>query len=201
MFALAYERASRHAGVATALAVAIVASLASAPSLHWLAGALAPALFVAVVVSPAVQAALPRSSDSPQPGRPRGEVVITALASGTVTSVVALCATSVGPFWTGVLASPPLVAAAVVIHQHRTAGHAAVCGFLHGYVGGLLGRAVFGAGFAILIAPVGVTTATLIASLVGGGLGVAASYLRGPAKTVAAPQWLPPSTSARPTPR
>jgi hypothetical protein len=186
VFALAYERASRRAGAVTALAVAIIASLVSAPPLHWLGGALLPALLVAAIVSPAVQAALPKgSSNATQRTRPNGEVLTTALASGAVTSLVAVCATSVGPFWTGVLASPPLVAAAVVMQQHRTAGHAAVCGFLHGYVGGLLGRAAFCAGFALLIVPAGVTTATIVASLAGGALGIAASWSRGPATIVA----------------
>ena len=179
VFALAYERASRRAGVATALALAVIASLASAPSLHWLGGALAPALLLAAIVSPVVQAALPKGSNTGVRTAVSGEVLTTSLASGAVTSIVALCASSVGPFWAGVLASPPLVAAAIVIQQHRTAGHPAVCGFLHGYVGGLLGRAAFGAGFAMLIVPAGVATATIVASLLGGALGIAASYSRG----------------------
>ncbi len=186
VFALAYERASRRAGAIAALALATIASVASAPPLHWLGGSLLPALLVAAIVSPAVQAALPKGNDAMQRTRRSGEVLTTALASGAVTWLVAVCATSVGPFWAGVLASPPLVAAAVVMQQHRTAGHAAVCGFLHAYVGGLLGRAAFGAGFALLIVPAGVTTATIVASLAGGALGVAASWSRGQSSIAAA---------------
>jgi len=57
----------------------------------------------------------------------------------------------VGPFWAAVLASPPRIAAAVAIHRHLLAGHASVRRFLRGCVAGLLGRAAFGAGFALLI--------------------------------------------------
>lgn len=168
LFALAYDRASRRSGVGVALALATGASLLVAAPLHWLCTGLALAMIVAGIAALAVFAAMPEGEEEAVPvTRLRGELVFTALASGIVSGAVALLAPTVGPFWAGVLASPPLIAAAVAIHQHLFTGHASVRRFLRGYVAGLLGRAAFGAGFALLIAPIGVTFASLVAGAAG----------------------------------
>src|SRR5687768_17128769 len=51
LFALAYERASRHAGIVVAPLVATAASLCGAVPLQWMDGALAAALALAVASS------------------------------------------------------------------------------------------------------------------------------------------------------
>lgn len=170
LFALAYERASRRAGILVALALGIAVSAIAAPPLHWLSADLPLALLVAAVASVAVYGVMPDALEEAAPARRLpGELVVTAVISGLVSGVVALAAPQVGPFWVGVLASPPLIAAAVAVHQHSREGNPSVRRFLRGYVGGLLGRAAFAASFALLIAPMGVTTAALVAAVFGSG--------------------------------
>lgn len=167
LFALAYDRASRYAGIGTALAIAVVAAALAAPPLQWLESGLALSLAIAAPASLLAYAAMPERSGHVAAVRVRGEVALTAIVSGAVSAVVALSAGTVAPFWAGVLASPPLIAAAVAMQQHRSADHSAVRRFLRGYVGGLLGRAVFGTGFALLLAPLGLAAATALASVAG----------------------------------
>ncbi len=168
LFALVYDRASKRTGVVTALVLATAASLLPAPPLHGLALSLGAALLIAGATALAVYAAMPEAAADAKPVRRlRGELILTALVSGAVSGVVALSAPAVGAFWAGVLASPPLIAAAVAMHQHVFAGHASVRRFLRGYVAGLVGRAAFGAGFALLLLPVGVTGAALLAATAG----------------------------------
>ncbi len=168
LFALVYERASRRAGIAVALMSSLAVSVLAAPPLRWLSADLPLALLIAAIASVVVHGAIPDTLDEAAPARRLpGEVVLTAVVSGLVSGAVALAAPQVGPFWSGVLASPPLIAAAVAMHQHAREDHASVRRFLRGYVGGLLGRAAFGAGFALLIAPLGVTAAALLATFAG----------------------------------
>lgn len=168
LFALAYERASRRSGVLIALTLATAASLLPAPPLHWVASGVLPTLLIAGAASLAVWTVLPDGAEATPPvSRLRGELLLTATVSGAVSGVVALTAPAVGPFWAGVLASPPLIAAVVAMHQHVFVGHASVRRFLRGYVAGLTGRAVFGAGFAMLVAPLGVAGAALLATAAG----------------------------------
>jgi hypothetical protein len=171
LFALAYERASRRGGVLIALTLASVASVLPAPTLHWFASGVLPTLLIAAAAALTVWVALPDGDEAggraPPACRPRTELMLTAGVSGMVSGAVALSAPAVGPFWAGVLASPPLIAAMVAMHQHAFVGHASVRRFLRGYVAGLTGRAVFGAGFALLLAPVGVAGAALLATAAG----------------------------------
>ncbi len=168
VFALAYERASRRTGTAVALLVACAASLALALPLQWLDNRVFVALAVSAIGVVIVYVAMPDANEATRSKRElQSEIWLTALVSGIVSGAVALAAPRVGPFWAGVLASPPLIAAAVAMHQHAFEGNASVRRFLRGYVAGLLGRAVFGAGFAVLIAPFGVPGATLLAAAAG----------------------------------
>ena len=112
--------------------------------------------------------------------RLRGELFLTALVSGAISGAVAFSAPVVGPFWAGVLASPPLIAAIVAMREHIIVGHASVRRFLRGYVAGLMGRAVFGAGFALLLAPVGVTGAAVLAAAAGCAFTLAAMRMIAP---------------------
>jgi hypothetical protein len=76
-----------------------------------------------------------------------------------------------------VLASPPLIAAAVAVHLQLSgpAPDGAVARFLRGYAAGLIGRCSFAALFALLLLAAGVGTATLIATAVGCAVTLAVS--------------------------
>jgi hypothetical protein len=169
LFALAYERASRHAGPVVALTVASAAAVASAAPLPWIAGDLVAALALAVCASVAIHAAL-ADRDEQRPSatpRVRGEPWLTAAVSGVVSGAVAWLAPAVDAFWAGVLASPPLIAAAVAINEHALREQSSVRAFLRGYVGGLIGRGGYGAVFALLLASAGTPTAAMLAALAG----------------------------------
>lgn len=152
LFAFVYERISRssHAGVAILLATA--ASVAAAPLAATLGAGLLLALGAALVVVLAVYLLMP--AGALQAGHRgfglRGEPFITASVAGVVSGAVALAAPEVGPFWAGVLASPPLIAGVVAVQQHVMEGASASAAFLRGYVAGLVGRIGFGGCFALL---------------------------------------------------
>jgi hypothetical protein len=168
VFAFAYERASRRFGIWLALAVSCIACVAVAPPLAGLDGKMILALLCAGAGAGFVYTAIPDALESARKARnPAGEIWLTALVSGAVSGAVAVTAPQSGPFWTGVLASPPLIAAVIAMHQHAHAGNASVRTFLRGYVAGLLGRAAFGAGFALLVTPFGVASAALLATAAG----------------------------------
>jgi hypothetical protein len=168
VFALAYERASHYRGVSFALLFATAASLLPALPLQWAATGVLPSLLLAAAASLAAWFAMPDGTEAASPvSRLRGELGLTALVSGGISGAVALCAPVVDPFWAGVLASPPLIAAVMAMREHVVVGHASVQRFLRGYAAGLMGRAVFGAGFALLLVPIGVTGAALLAAAAG----------------------------------
>jgi hypothetical protein len=178
LFAVGYERASRRCGPVIAVLVASAASALPLPLIGmWTSLAWSPlALLLAVIVVctlcvawiPATQPS--RVVVAPAPRRLAIELWLTAGVSGLVSGVTAAAAPQVGPFWSGVLASPPLIAAAVAIHLHMAAHHhgdGAVARFLRGYAAGLIGRSGFAALFAALLAPTGVVTAVVLATVIG----------------------------------
>jgi hypothetical protein len=165
LFALVYERASRRAGVVIAPLLATGASLCGAVPLQWLDGALAAALPLAIAAAWLAQRLIPDVRREPRFTVPmHHEITLTALVAGGVSGAVALAAPQVGAFWAGVIASPPLIAAVIAVHQHAFDGQPAAQRFLRGYVGGLLGRAAFGAGFACMVMPLGPVAAALSAT-------------------------------------
>jgi hypothetical protein len=68
-----------------------------------------------------------------------------------------------GGFATGLLSSLPLITGSVAIAEHAAGGHGAAAHFLRGYVGGLFGKAAFGAVFALLAPRVGAVPALALA--------------------------------------
>jgi hypothetical protein len=175
LFAVGYERASRRRGPLAAVLVAGLASAAPMPLLAAVHLDASPLLLLLGVVAvctlcvtwiPATSAS--RDVAAPPARRRALELWLTAAVSGLVSGVTALAAPEVGPFWAGVLASPPLIAAAVAVHLHaaaRTEG--AVARFLRGYAAGLIGRSGFAALFAALLAPTGVVAAAVVATVIG----------------------------------
>ena len=178
LFAVGYERASRRFGPLVAVLAACMASLAPLPLLvGWSGAPGSPLLLLCAVMTVCTLcvAWIPATSAhgdivAPPSRRRALELWITAGVSGLVSGTTALAAPEVGPFWAGVLASPPLIAAAVAIHLHVAApprGDGAVARFLRGYAAGLIGRSGFAALFAALLAPTGVVAAVLIATAIG----------------------------------
>ncbi len=167
LFAFAYERAAQRFGVWLALAAAIAVSLVPAPGADKLAGQLAAATLVAGIMVLLIAAWMPERPAPKVKVMVRGEPWLTASVAGVVSGAVALLAPSVGPFWAGVLASPPLIAAAVAMRQHALGGADAAAPFLRGYVNGLLGRIAFGAVFALLMTALPVAPAAILAFVIG----------------------------------
>jgi hypothetical protein len=152
LFAFIYARASCNNTALMALVLATGASAAAAPPMGMLAAGLLPALIAALVIVLTLYQWMPAGAIQCEGRvrRLRGEPFITASVAGLVSGAVALAAPQVGPFWAGVLASPPLVAGVIAIQQHIAEGSSAATEFLRGYVIGLLGRIGFGAAFAVL---------------------------------------------------
>ncbi len=205
VFALGYGLASRRHGPPAALGIAL---LASALPLPWLALPEWSILLWLVLTSSvclACQGALgvvvqvereaprplrpPPAPTAPQPAaRPGRGWLTTAVVSGLVSALAAALAGTVGPFWAGMLTSPPLLAAAVALELHRRpGGRGDALGFLHGYTAGLLGRGLFVAAFGLLLLPAGTAaalTAALALSLLAGWLS-GVSLIRRPTPVVA----------------
>lgn len=99
------------------------------------------------------------------------ELGVTAALAGIVSACVSLLATTVGPYWTGVLSTLPLISACTLVHLQRTCGSSALPGFVSGYVVGVLAKAVFVCAFAWMAPHWGATPALVMAI----GVGVAAA--------------------------
>jgi len=180
LFALAYGRAGHRCGPAGALALGTAASAAPLPWLGHVELGLTEWLLLASLACWASRWALGRGASTTREDdvdAPRVHVrgwLVTALVSGLVSAVAAGAADEVGPFWAGMLTSPPLLAAAVALELHRQAGRVGPAEpFLHGYVTGLIGRGLFAAVVGALIVPLGTAAAfaaALAASLLSGRL-------------------------------
>lgn len=207
LFALGYGLASRRHGPVPALLVAVAASVLPLPWLDLPNWPLGTWLLLATAVCLGCQGALRvlvQADDAAVRAAPWRSVAwgraqaagsgwwLTALVSGLVSALASALAGSVGPFWAGMLTSPPLLAAAVALELHRRPGRAAAAlRFLHGYAAGLVGRGVFVAVFGALlaVADVGLAfVAALCLSLVTGGLS---------SRLLTRPALLPASMSAR----
>lgn len=193
LFALGYGLASRRHRPPAALGFAL---LASALPLPWLALPQWPValwLALASAVCLACQGALgvlvQIERDRPRPLRAASDAttataappmragrgwLTTAVVSGVVSALAAALAGTVGPFWAGMLTSPPLLAAAVAYELHRRqGGRSDALGFLHGYAAGLLGRGLFVTAFGVLLpasGPGAAFAAAVALSLVAGWL-------------------------------
>ena len=93
----------------------------------------------------------------------------TALSTGSLTALAVTVGPALGEFATGLLASLPVIGAAVAMVEHTHGGHRAAASFLHGYAWGLLGKAAFGTAFVLLAphagAPAALTLACACAAL------------------------------------
>jgi hypothetical protein len=171
LFALAYASLARTHTRAAALAWACAACVLALSLLSRWYGPM-PLMLVLVAVTCAACLALmpravPRAQDRGAAAGQRATAlragVMTVLVSGAVSAVASLSAQALGPQWAGVLTSPPLLAAAVVLELHRQGCPARVQDFLRGYTAGLLGRSVFVAVFGALLVPQGLASALGVA--------------------------------------
>lgn len=169
LFAYVYVQAGRARGPWLAVGLATLACLALAPLAALLDSSLLLAVLAALAVVVGLYLVMP--AGAVEPGRRgfglRGEPFITAGVAGVVSGAVALSAPEVGPFWAGVLASPPLIAAVVAMQQQAADGPHAAAAFLRGYVGGLIGRIGFGAAFALLPLALPISLAAVLAFAAG----------------------------------
>jgi hypothetical protein len=119
-----------------------------------------------------------------------GEPWITAVLAGIVSATVAVLALRVGPYWSGVLSTLPLISACALVHLHRASGSAALPGFVSGYLVGVMAKAFFLCSFAWAAPHWGTAPALVLAALAGtAGAMVLAGWhgrARAPATPVAA---------------
>ncbi|HSI51365.1 MAG TPA: hypothetical protein VLA61_24120 [Ideonella sp.] len=162
VFAMGYALAARRGGVVFAL----VGGVAGAAALAWpvfaaseaLGNALALALGSCAIAWYAIQR---RGEQTGTQQRSRCTQACTATAVGGLTALTTTLGPLIGSFAAGVMASLPLISGAVAVVEHSASGPAAASRFLHGYVGGLFGKAAFGTVFALLAAPIGAPWALL----------------------------------------
>jgi hypothetical protein len=174
-FALAYAGLLGRGGVALALSggaagaalVALPAWLAS-DDLRW-ASALALAACVAAL-------RLMPHGIAPLSERRAASPVAAIVVAAPLSALVAAFGPALGSAAAGLLASLPVISATVAAVEHATLGPAAAGRFLRGYAEGLVGKAVFGAVFALAAVPLGAFAALLLAL---GAMAVASVALEG----------------------
>lgn len=174
-FGLGYGLASRCARPPAALAAGALLAASPLPLLqHWQLD-LGPLVLLSLLASLACKTALRTwpvllpagAGGATRVSRtePHTSPCLTACCAGAVSGAVAMFAGDLGAFWCGVLASTPLIGAAVAVRLHHDEGSAAVTPFVCGYLGGLVGRTCFAALFGLLVAPLGTAAALACASL------------------------------------
>lgn len=177
LYAWAYACLSLRCSRWSALLWASTASLLLLPLLPLWQEPLQLALVMVSLVCAACLALMPRAQKrllAPDSCiSPLRAGVTTVLVSGAVSALASLLAQSLGPYWAGVLTSPPLLAAAVALELHRQGCTVQIQDFLRGYTMGLVGRSVFAALFGALLLPRGLpfalATALAAALLLGWG--------------------------------
>lgn len=169
VFSLVYERAARRFKPALTLIVGLAAMLASALIAHRLDASVSVAGGVAIAACIAALTLMgrePTRSPTPPPS-PGLTVILTALSAGAISAVISATALGLGPGLAGLLAALPIVGAATVTAEHAARGRASVTPFLRGYVVSSLGKAAFGAVFAVCVVPSGIVNALFISLLLG----------------------------------
>ena len=114
-----------------------------------------------------VQGAVHLAAHVAAPRRRTGEPWLTAAIAGAVVAAMSLLASRLGPYWSGVLSSLPVILVLSLLRLQRTAGVAALPAFVAGYVVGMLANAVFLCCFALTVAAWGPAGAGLVAALAG----------------------------------
>lgn len=152
LFALAYARLARRCGPFASLAGSLAVGGCVALLLSQLAGHAWAALGAAALACTLVLRLLPRGG-VPQAGavRARTQIWPVAITAGVMCALVGVVAAQVGPYWSGLLASLPIISGCALLHQHVTAQPDDIHRFLRGYVTGLGAKALFAIAFAWLV--------------------------------------------------
>lgn len=170
-FAAAYQRLARTRGVIASLAGAGAVAAAAGVVLHalepWPLLLLLAALGSSRLVLHCSRRGGLAAGSSSLPRARAGEPWATAAAAGLVSVAVAWAASSVGPYWAGVMASLPLICACTLVHLHLVAGGSALSGFVGGYALGIGAKALFAYGFVVAVPLVGAGGAFAAAALAG----------------------------------
>ena len=114
-----------------------------------------------------VQGAAGPAAQATAPRRLTGEPWLTAAIAGAVVAAVLLLAPQLGPYWSGVLSSLPIILVLSLLRLQHVAGVAALPAFVEGYVVGVLAKAVFLCCFALTVAAWGPANAGVFAALAG----------------------------------
>lgn len=187
VFAVIYENVARRQGLLPSMGAALAGGGLVALVLALLTRAehgLAIALLATTTLCAWALRRLPAAPAGARPTRRlRGELLLTATVAGVVSAVIALWSPQLGPFWSGLLASLPVISSAVLAQQHLTAPLADRRRFLRGYATGLVGKAAFAAAFAGAAASLGASLATLLAAAVGIAVSIALARHLGAVET------------------
>jgi hypothetical protein len=150
---------ARRAGSATAGLFAGLPTI-TAPTLAWLAHDRGVAFAAAPAVSGTAVCAMLAGFALGYTRAPRRGGAATAFVCGTLISAVTVAiGPLLGTFAAGPLSSMPVISGAAALSEHVAHGPVAAATFRHGYVDGLIGKAVFGVAFALAVAPLGTTWA------------------------------------------
>ena len=164
LFALGYARAAQHGGVVIALVGGLGGALAMALPAEAASADLGWSLSLALASCAITRAVMPDPGADMASCRPPGRSIwIVAAAAGGLTALAASVGPALGGFAAGLLSSLPLITGSVAVSEHANGGQRAATNFLRGYVGGLFGKAAFGAVFVLLAPRAGVIAALALA--------------------------------------
>lgn len=189
VFAVIYERVARRHGLLPSMGAALGGGGLIALVLAVLTRG-EHGLAIALLATTALCAwALMRLPSAPAEARPtrrlRGELLLTAAVAGAVSALIALWSPLLGPFWSGLLASLPVISSAALVQQHLTVPHVDRQRFLRGYATGLVGKAAFATAFAGVAAQAGASLGMALAAVVGIVVSIGLARQLGPVETQA----------------
>ena len=178
-FALGYTRAPRRGGAATALLCGtLAAALLAWPTLV-ASRDLGLAISLAVAGVAVARACMPCCVADERPSPARADLIVpTAAVASTISAATAAIGPVLGSFAAGLLSSMPVISSVVALSEHAARGPVAAATFLHGYVDGLIGKAIFGVAFALAIVSLGTTWALLLAAACAAALTTALALAR-----------------------
>lgn len=144
LFAWGFEFTARRRGAGAALAAATLLLVLGLLAAQPLQGRPGLALAVALAVCLVVQRVLARRDAGASWVRPLpGEPWISAVLAGLVVALVTRASQELGPFWSGVATTLPVISACALVHLRLAGSAVEVTGFVSGYVPGLAAKAVF----------------------------------------------------------
>ncbi len=165
-FVVAYARTAPHAGWPLSLAAGWAVAALLALVVGAIDAGLAAALAIAVLSLALAHRSLPRVAAPPAPAPPPAWDLPVRMAM-TALLVVALAAAAarLGPTVGGILAALPVLACVLATFTHDQQGAAAVAQLLRGMLAGMAGFVAFCALVAGLVVPVGVAAAFTFATV------------------------------------